>query len=518
MNTKAEDPASTGSSNKSGGCIQNNSPFCSNTVPRSNDSFQDRGPEICQDNNPHIFQDRGPDSSQYKNPYMLQSPGKPAADLTALGFNVIPLEEAGKEPHYAALKAVRESAKWSPLRDKPLTVAEVERIYRDYRAGLGVLTGVEVQGGYLAVVDVDDIYSMPMTRLPATVTASTGVGFHYYYLSDKPVPTRSLECNGVHYGEIRGIGGYVRCPPSFHPDTGECYLWILPPHTNKIADLPVELYKRTSNPTDTNNTIIGVKDSIIGVNLNELNKLTGSDLVTALVQSEEAARRILEHYDIKTAPLGTAFVSPFPGDTDDQPSAVLLQGRGGQVWIRDFGGGRCGPWITVPEVARWKAAGINLDGENAYERAAKLRIGTPAQLKVWHLRGAIESGVLRAPVIHPKPITVDVNDSVRKVYNGLILRYQVELLLNPQNPAVPFTWSFACEWCGVKSHNTVKAAIKWLLKNGFIHTCGMVKVHGHAVNMFCIGPSDGLRGARKSEPAEVNAEDVVSVGEVLKVL
>lgn len=415
----------------------------------------------------------------------------------------------GKEP-YGTVTGKGRGYGWKTLRDDPATPEEILSWFaQDPDCNLGVITGVE---SGLMVLDRDGPAPgcWPLLDLPPTVTVETGRegGRHYYYTCTEPTRTSSeIElCNGTKL-QLKADGACVVAPGSLH-ENGKRYAFLerrghgeveVAPRFQDLLDVfhnsGSRPAKNTATPhkskntqnipkgIDTNNT------SITGTNFKDLKKKRGDALVTALVSSEVATRKILAHYGVASESLGVAFLSPFPGKPDEKPSAVLLQGEGGQIWIRDYGGGRCGPWVTVPAVIRWKAAGVALDGETPKERTAQLRISTGAQQKVWHVRGAIEAGVIEAPTMHVKPVTEDVPNSIRKVYSGLVLRYQVNLLLDPGNLSFPFTWSFACGWCGISSNTTVKEAITWLLKHGYIHTCDKTKIRGQEVNLFAIGPS-----------------------------
>ncbi|MCG2794581.1 MAG: bifunctional DNA primase/polymerase [Actinomycetia bacterium] len=130
---------------------------------------------------------------------------------------MLPLKPRSKEPHAALLKNLHGSARWKPLAESPATPADVDR-WQEYDPALnfGIITGPPSR---LAVLDVDYPEKMPLQHFPIPPPfVSTGRGFHLYFRDDD-TRTRRLP-----FGELKGSGGYVVCPPSCHPD-GSHYFW-----------------------------------------------------------------------------------------------------------------------------------------------------------------------------------------------------------------------------------------------------------------------------------------------------
>lgn len=88
-------------------------------------------------------------------------------------------------------------------------------------ANVGIATG-----GTLVVLDVDGAVGRAALRgriLPPTPTVVTGGGWHAYYGTSAPLPSRVALLPGV---DVRGIGGYVVAPPSLHA-TGHRYAEVV---------------------------------------------------------------------------------------------------------------------------------------------------------------------------------------------------------------------------------------------------------------------------------------------------
>jgi hypothetical protein len=106
-------------------------------------------------------------------------------------------------------------------------------------ANLAVVTG-KVSG--VVIIDVDgELGAKTLTaleakheQLPATLTAETARGKHYYYRypSGVTIPTSKKLGEGL---DVKSDGGYCVCPPSVHPD-GTVYKWI--DADAEIAPLP----------------------------------------------------------------------------------------------------------------------------------------------------------------------------------------------------------------------------------------------------------------------------------------
>jgi hypothetical protein len=151
-------------------------------------------------------------------------------------------------------------------------VATPEQLKRSYAPGnnLGVRLG-EVSrllcGGYLHVIDVDirnpkyaaeamavldELFRGIAASVPSVISGSGGASRHYYFVTDKPFPSKKLarssgfdmvhdeklgrEVKKRHWEiELFGTGKQVAMPPSIHPDTGLPYRWDQPFNLEELA-------------------------------------------------------------------------------------------------------------------------------------------------------------------------------------------------------------------------------------------------------------------------------------------
>lgn len=88
-------------------------------------------------------------------------------------------------------------------------------------ANVGIATGAT-----LVVLDVDGAMGRESLRgriVPPTPTVATGTGWHAYFHTSAPLPSRVALLPGV---DVRGTGGYVVAPPSLHA-TGHRYAEVV---------------------------------------------------------------------------------------------------------------------------------------------------------------------------------------------------------------------------------------------------------------------------------------------------
>jgi putative DNA primase/helicase len=131
----------------------------------------------------------------------------------------------------------------------PAQIREWEERFPD--ANWAVATGAP--SGNILVVDVDRIWQSPGDAwtliandcggLPRTVTVLSGSGhsMHWYFLVPDDVRVGNTAGKLSRGIDTRCEGGYVVCPPSIHPDTGNPYTWVLSPAEVPVAPIPMRL-------------------------------------------------------------------------------------------------------------------------------------------------------------------------------------------------------------------------------------------------------------------------------------
>lgn len=131
-----------------------------------------------------------------------------------MGFNVMPINPVNKRPYI----------EWLALQEVRVEPAEVDSWWLEWpKANVGIITG---SISNLLVFDLDskDAESYVKRRgFPTTPIARTGKGIHIY-LQYPPVlvGNQSDQKLGI---DIRGEGGYVIAPPSFHVEFKKEYKW-----------------------------------------------------------------------------------------------------------------------------------------------------------------------------------------------------------------------------------------------------------------------------------------------------
>lgn len=175
---------------------------------------------------------------------------------------IAPLVEAGFAIHWLHPKSKRPVGEdWST---RP--VATMEQLRRRHSptnnvgVRLGEVSHVALCGGYLHVIDLDirdiayaadaiaklnDLLPGIADSVPSVVSGSGGASRHYYFLCDKPFPSKKLARSETFKMvwdekpgrdvkkrdweiELFGTGKQVAMPPSIHPDSGLPYRWENP--------------------------------------------------------------------------------------------------------------------------------------------------------------------------------------------------------------------------------------------------------------------------------------------------
>ena len=192
----------------------------------------------------------------------LRSPLRAALAYAEAGVAVLPVAGMG-EVHCGCGRPCDNPAK-HPLtrhgvRDASVDTAQIRRWWLQWpEANVGIATGAR---SGLAVVDVDgkaggrasvaDLHANGQ-KLPPTLTAFTGGGYHLYYRQPSEVTVANTVGRLPNVGpvagvDVRGDGGYVVAPPSVHV-SGMTYTWYPgPPH--RMATLPQWMWPPPPPPT-----------------------------------------------------------------------------------------------------------------------------------------------------------------------------------------------------------------------------------------------------------------------------
>jgi hypothetical protein len=153
------------------------------------------------------------------------------------GFSVVPVETGGKKP----------LIKWKPYQQKHPTENELKAWWSQWPdANLAVICG-KISG--IVVLDVDGPEGERYIKdhgLPESPTASTGKGKHVYLKHPGyKVGNFARRVPGL---DLRGDGGYVVTPESWHSGRSKHYRWLKDPWTTELADAPLWLLELLKEP------------------------------------------------------------------------------------------------------------------------------------------------------------------------------------------------------------------------------------------------------------------------------
>ena len=200
-------------------------------------------------------------------------------NLSAMGFALHWLHTKSKRPI---------GDDWST---KP--VASFSRLKGTYREGynLGCRPGEwsKVSGLYMHIIDVDVrdpqfkkaafaklkelLPELDQDRSPCVATGSGGASRHFFFLTDRPFPSRKfahspsfqMVWSSQHQKDVKkwdwelhllGTGANAVLPPSIHPETGQPYRWLVefdPEEVDfgTVRDIPSSSIERITGYTDT---------------------------------------------------------------------------------------------------------------------------------------------------------------------------------------------------------------------------------------------------------------------------
>jgi len=146
------------------------------------------------------------------------------------GYSVVPVEAGGKKP----------LVKWKPYQKKHPTEQELKSWWSQWPdANLAVICG-EISG--VIVLDIDGPEGEKYAKdrgLPESPTASTGKGRHVYL--NHPGYKVGNFARKVPGLDLRGDGGYVVAPESWHSGRSKHYRWLKDPWATELADAPLWL-------------------------------------------------------------------------------------------------------------------------------------------------------------------------------------------------------------------------------------------------------------------------------------
>jgi hypothetical protein len=141
------------------------------------------------------------------------------------GFSIIPMKPRQKSP----------VVRWKEFQFRKPAQKEFKKWFgHKSRYGIAIVTG-KISG--ICVMDFDSVEAYQKTigsGLPETPTVKTSKGYHAYF--KYPDGTSNFQNRVAISGfDIRGDGGYVVAPPSFHP-SGVRYEWV---EGKSLDDIPL---------------------------------------------------------------------------------------------------------------------------------------------------------------------------------------------------------------------------------------------------------------------------------------
>ena len=176
------------------------------------------------------------------HPFGCDGPVDHARDYAERGWRVLPIKPGEKRPPMKA---------WQDAATTDLETIDTWWTKRYPEHGVGIATGA---GSGIWVLDIDVSNGKPGAEtlaaleaehgpLPRTATVRTGSGGqHLYWLLPEGFEVRNDAGKRLGPGlDVRGEGGQVVAPPTFHPTTGAAYEWDPDAGPEAITEAPTWL-------------------------------------------------------------------------------------------------------------------------------------------------------------------------------------------------------------------------------------------------------------------------------------
>jgi len=214
---------------------------------------------------------------------------------------------------------------------------------------IGIATGPE---SGLVVLDVDAKNNGPETlaqkygEIPRTPKVGTGGGgFHYYFAYPKDAEVKNSAGTLGTGLDVRGINGYVVCPPSNHI-SGKDYTWLIDPRAVPLIETPGWLLDGKSPPKQalaTDATIPeGARDNTLTAMAGAMRR-TGFDeaaIYKALCETNKRCQMPLEDSDLRRISKSISKKTPVVDVSkaimihDDSPDTIA---EAFEAWSREQG-------------------------------------------------------------------------------------------------------------------------------------------------------------------------------------
>lgn len=360
------------------------------------------------------------------------------------GISLIPLQPGSKEPHFDLLPVEDGKPSWGAYRSRRASRSEVRGWFaEDPDLNLGMLCGAP--SADLVVVDHDRGYQPGLL----TPTSETRRGHHSFYRA------AGAGCRKFAWGELKGDGGMVVLPPSRHDDGR--YQWFPGMSLAELAvrDLADWLPDLSEHSRETNE--VRAQGDSLGVARKSIpcSREPGMDDLGGLAHlatDPDVAVRMMRFMGVEVSAVGQRLLCPVPGHEESNPSAALWHRPGCVVRLHCF---HDNVWWPLPDLYLSRTLG----------REERCSVGVRA---LWWLRLLHEAGEVDLPDLPFVPLMGGAPPAARKLYDGFIYAARLRELYCPRQEGTPFSWRFARQWCGIGSDATVKEAMLWLLRAGYL--------------------------------------------------
>ena len=168
-----------------------------------------------------------------------------ATTYTNMGISVIPIEPHSKRPHFSKLVETgycrevegKVKAAWEMAQERIAPLDILNRWFGTDDTGVALVGGAV--SGNMVYLDFDDIEGYRSwaldhkTIVNATAVQKSAHGYHVFFRTSD-ARNGNMYYRGQKVGQVKGEGGYVVCPPSWHPE-GVQYRWLRQPENGVLS-------------------------------------------------------------------------------------------------------------------------------------------------------------------------------------------------------------------------------------------------------------------------------------------
>ncbi|MBU4056226.1 MAG: hypothetical protein KKA41_17865 [Proteobacteria bacterium] len=244
----------------------------------------------------------------------------------------------------------------------------------------------------------------------------------------------------------------------------------------------------------------------------DFDSLTGVELTTALLRSNNFALAALGVCGVEIPSLGAKFTSPY-GRPGGGETAYLLAGeKDGRYLLRCW---RSRPdddpesySIMLSQLYRDYVSGCLHDVKTGRDNPIRRKVGK-VEGAIWIIRLAKEAGFIKLPIVDSQVLEANAPRAARFVYEASELLSRCRLRYKAGNSTFPAARRFLVDWTGGIPESEALSGKRWLVAHGYwrVETVGQQYQEGKAGGMPTLYRFGGSKEVQQVGRAAERKED-----------